>query len=326
MSDSMVHASAVSWPRFPSLEKLIIQKAQGLTNFVIHSESLLNVVLKSLKGLLQLDVVAPALAALCVLRCFADASARSHPVARISAPNLEILRWSDAFDLSSVQFDKMENLQLLGPLGTSYFYVYGEEGYNQDCLRLLQHFQFDAIPGLRLKLVYLPDIINREYLMEDMTVLPDIVFLILTVMANGHCIGPSLFHVLRKCTGVRRLKLALRSSDYLEAEAECKSCICDLPPNWTSEQLVLNSLHEVKITHLRGTKHENGFCEAAIQLGTWAAMLKEVTINFCGSITESTAKELCQMLLSFTSREIILKFRVGHGSHMVFFPKTNVHH
>ncbi|KAF0905616.1 hypothetical protein E2562_007402 [Oryza meyeriana var. granulata] len=222
---------AVSSPRFPSLKKLTIRNAQGLSNFIINSKSLLQIDLMSLNGLQQLSVVAPALEVLNVLFCFADASSRRQPVASISAPKLEILQWCDAFDPNSVQFGKMENLQWLG---TYYFLVYGQEDspHNHERLRLLQHFQFNAIPSLTLMLAYLP------------------------------------------------------------AEAECESdCFCDLPPNWTTDQLGLNFLHEVEITNLRGTEHEMAFVK---RIFSWAAVLKEMTINFYYSITESTARELCK--------------------------------
>ncbi|XP_066357964.1 protein LIFEGUARD 2-like [Miscanthus floridulus] len=44
------------------------------------------------------------------------------------------------------------------------------------------------------------DIGNYQYMMEDMAVLPDITFLCLTVMANGHAFEASAFHVLRLST------------------------------------------------------------------------------------------------------------------------------
>ena len=52
------------------------------------------------------------------------------------------------------------------------------------------------------------DIGNYQYMM-DMAVLPDITFLRLTVMANGHAFEASAFHVLRLSTGIRRLVLQL---------------------------------------------------------------------------------------------------------------------
>ena len=53
------------------------------------------------------------------------------------------------------------------------------------------------------------EIENFAYLMDDMTVLPDITFLKLNVLAYGHAFGASAFHVLRMCSGIRRLKLFL---------------------------------------------------------------------------------------------------------------------
>ena len=53
------------------------------------------------------------------------------------------------------------------------------------------------------------DIENYQYLMEDMRTLPKVRTLHLIVMPFGHSYGASLFHILRVCTGVRKLVLEL---------------------------------------------------------------------------------------------------------------------
>ena len=45
--------------------------------------------------------------------------------------------------------------------------------------------------------------------MEDIPRFPNIRNLILDIMAKGHSCGPSLYHFLSMCTGVRNLSLAL---------------------------------------------------------------------------------------------------------------------
>jgi hypothetical protein len=45
--------------------------------------------------------------------------------------------------------------------------------------------------------------------MEDITRFPKVRNLALNIEANGHSCGPSLYHVLRMCTGVRKLNLTL---------------------------------------------------------------------------------------------------------------------
>jgi len=71
-------------------------------------------------------------------------------------------------------------------------------------------------------LVLLPtdtqDLENYQYLMEDMIVLPDITFLRLMVVADGHAFEASAFHVLRLCTGIRRLILQLPTSSGSEVK------------------------------------------------------------------------------------------------------------
>jgi hypothetical protein len=51
------------------------------------------------------------------------------------------------------------------------------------------------------------DITNQQYLMEDITSLPDIRHMGLGIRTEGHSFGASIFHVLGRCTGVRHLLL-----------------------------------------------------------------------------------------------------------------------
>jgi len=149
------------------------------------------------------------------------------------------------------------------------------------------------------------EIENCAYLMDDMTVLPDITFLKLNVLAYGHAFGPSAFHVLRMCSGIRGLKLFLAPT-HSEAQSSCPSvCICCQQANWKTEELSLNRLEEVEITGLRGSEHEIAFLK---RLLSWAALLKRMTITFHSSVTENMANELCQMLWSFSRTEICMKF------------------
>jgi hypothetical protein len=52
------------------------------------------------------------------------------------------------------------------------------------------------------------DIDDYHYMMEDMTMLPDIMILQLNVLANGHAFGASAFHVLRMCSSIKKLMLS----------------------------------------------------------------------------------------------------------------------
>jgi hypothetical protein len=45
--------------------------------------------------------------------------------------------------------------------------------------------------------------------MEDITRLPDITYLALDIKIKTHSIGASVFHVLRMCTGVRKVLFTL---------------------------------------------------------------------------------------------------------------------
>jgi hypothetical protein len=96
-----------------------------------------------LEGLQQLTVVAPMLRELFIVSCFF----MRQPVADISAPVLENLRWSDVYDPRSVQLGELAQLRILV---TCCFAGYGLFEYMKNCgtVLLLQHFQKIAFLGM----------------------------------------------------------------------------------------------------------------------------------------------------------------------------------
>ncbi|XP_047043095.1 uncharacterized protein LOC124647163 [Lolium rigidum] len=297
----------VSSPRCPALRKLVIHDAWGLGSFAIHSNSLLDIELNQLHGLQQLTVMAPALKRLVVISCFAEGSNYNEPVANISGPKLVYLTWRDAYDSRFTHFGKMENLKWLG---TNPFIVYdraesNHKFYNSHCTGILCHWRH--IQNLSFTLIFrAKDITNLEYLMEEITRFPNIINLALEILARGHSCGPSLYHILRMCTGVRKLYLTLLDGMVSPgAQTACLSgCVCDQPPNWKTNELALNCLQEVEFCNLIGTENEAGLVR---RLFDWATVLETMTVTFDSSVAESKAREFCKMLQSFSRPAICLK-------------------
>ncbi|TVU40463.1 hypothetical protein EJB05_13929 [Eragrostis curvula] len=182
------------------------------TNWKIEklSLSLQEVEITGLKGAEneQLNVDAPLLNLFLLRHCLTRD--QPQPIANISAPRLITLVWMDVYDPSYVHLGNLGQLQQLGP---NVIVVYGNHhsGHNREVLRFLQHFQI--IHKLKIVLGYPQgDIGNFQYLMEDITRLPHVTFLTLLVMNEGHAFGASSFHVLRLCTGIRKLSLVLLPS------------------------------------------------------------------------------------------------------------------
>ncbi|KAL6839430.1 hypothetical protein ACP4OV_030700 [Aristida adscensionis] len=300
-----------SSPRFPCLQTLTIHDARGMESLTVRSECLLEIELSRLSGLRHLTIVAPALKQLRVGQC----SSPHLPAANISAPQLKLLE-INLLNPCSVHLGNMEH-EHLQRLGTLIFIVYadGEDSrYNHACQSILRRFK--AVEDLSLSLFYHDDIDGYQYMMDDMTMFPEITFLHLTIIASGHAFGASLFHVLRMCSGIRRLNLELviptKHGDYI-----CPSgCICGQQPNWEDEALLLNHLQEVEITRFRGSEHELPFVQ---QLFNWATALKRISIIFDYLVTESMAKELYQMVQSCSRPEICMEFYWYLGRNKVLY-------
>ncbi|TVU40444.1 hypothetical protein EJB05_13909 [Eragrostis curvula] len=227
----------VSSHRCPSLQKLIVRDAIGLLNLAIHSESLLQVELRHLIGLQQLIINAPVPKE---LKLPNNHFAQNQHTADLSAPQLVSLELSDPYVPSSIQ---LGNMPLLQRLTTSFFLVYGPEGFpsNYTILELLTRFW--GIQDLTLNLAFPKVIGNDQYLMEDITMIPRISFLTLVVMNYGHAFGGSLLHVLKNCIGLR--SLSLHFEGIQEEQFACPSgCICDQPINWKTDKLLLNCLQK----------------------------------------------------------------------------------
>ncbi|XP_051180115.1 putative F-box/FBD/LRR-repeat protein At3g49030 isoform X3 [Lolium perenne] len=286
---------------FAVLTSLFMSCVKLHGNFAVHSDSLLEIDLKHLHGLEQLTVMAPALKRLCVICCLSKPSS----TANISAPQLVSLEWAGYYDPRFTQLGKMDNLQRLR---TSAFLVYGQHDFghelNSNSLRLIR--RFELIPRLSFMLIYVPNIANTQYLMKDITRLPNIAHMTLTIKPEGHFFGASVFHVLKMCTGVRKLVLTLISAaHHPEVQTACPSaCVCNQQSNWKTEGLVLNRLRAVEILNLRGTEHEAALVK---RLFDWATVLKKVTVTFHRSVAESTAKEFWQILRTFSRPEIRMK-------------------
>ena len=82
---------------------------------------------------------------------------------------------------------------------------------------------------------------------------------------------------------------------------------------------MLNHLKEVEIGGWRGTKHEVAFVK---RLFDWGTKIKEMTVNFCRSISEVKAKELYQIFQSFSRPGLCMKFyRFENCSKVLYAPK-----
>ncbi|KAK3126206.1 hypothetical protein QOZ80_7AG0553170 [Eleusine coracana subsp. coracana] len=142
--------------------------------------------------------------------------------------------------------------------------------------------------------------------MEDITYLPHVTFLTISVIRGEHIFGASLFHVLRLCTRIKKLSLNLQLRRFLKEHSPCQpGCYCEQPTNWKTEELLLDRLREADVSILEGCEDEIVFLKL---LFNWAPVLEKMTIFFDISMGYSKAMELCQTISSFSRPEICVKF------------------
>ncbi|CAM0902226.1 unnamed protein product [Alopecurus aequalis] len=187
---------AVSSARCPSLRRLTVSDAQGVHNLNISLQSLVSVELWHLQGLQQLTVVATMLEGFYLSTYFIEEKLST---VNISAPRLEKLTWVGRFE---PRFLQRAHLQELGTTVT----VHGPALASHH-LRLFRHFEFVS---LHLLLIYPRNSVNSyKYSMDGVTFLPDMKNLVLSFISGAHTFGACVFHLLRLCAGIRRLKLML---------------------------------------------------------------------------------------------------------------------
>ncbi|CAL5077275.1 unnamed protein product [Urochloa decumbens] len=140
--------------------------------------------------------------------------------------------------------------------------------------------------------------------MEDFSVLSRVNHLVLYVHNQGHAFGAGLFHVLRMCSDLEEMALALHPRNDLEVRSQCESgCVCDQPSNWKTDELTLNHLQEVVIIDMTETDHEVAFVK---QLINWAVKFKRMRLIY-RLMSVSKAKEAHEKLLSFAMPETCVR-------------------
>ncbi|CAN6194803.1 unnamed protein product, partial [Urochloa humidicola] len=112
---------------------------------------------------------------------------------------------------------KIEQLKSLSTV----FAVYGPNVLNDACLMFMPRIKVIEHLNLLLRYVYASEINNYQYLMEDLTILPEITSLHLILRAKGHSFGACSFHILRICSGIKRLRMDLSDRFNFKAQAEC---------------------------------------------------------------------------------------------------------
>uniref|UniRef100_A0A0E0LGB7 F-box domain-containing protein n=1 Tax=Oryza punctata TaxID=4537 RepID=A0A0E0LGB7_ORYPU len=258
----------------PSLIDLSILGSDGVDSLTVYSQSL--------------DVIE--LVDLSASQCFKW----NKPIANINVPAaLELFEWMEPYDPSSVQLNDMLNLTLL----RTHLSVFEPPGslFNQHCAMLLRLFDVNS---LDLLLGYPPSLDNNQCMMGDITMLPHVEKLFLSLSSRPHAFGACVFHVLQMCTGV---------------PSECPlGCICDQPDDWKTERISLDLLKEVEVHGIVGGEDEVAFLRQLFRSATDLKMMDAGKIEEIKRIWKILSK---RDMVKQSSESLIFERNKKMGTH-----------
>jgi len=173
----------------------------------------------------RLEVAAPKLRALTIRGSLPEDT-------RISAPMLSEVCWTyDDYDPSCHQFvDVGRHLRRL-------------EIETNSAAELMN--MFDTIEELNLTVDIAEGVNEYRRFLKDINNVAKCEVLSVTFTGEEHAFRPTMLHLLKKCTRIRKLEVFLGSGDY---ESPCPSlCPCRLQENFIVNSINLGSLEEVEI-------------------------------------------------------------------------------
>ncbi|TVU38585.1 hypothetical protein EJB05_11966, partial [Eragrostis curvula] len=141
--------------------------------------------------------------------------------------------------------------------------------------------RFDTIDKLVLIVKVEQGVQEYKRFMQDTKIVAKCEILVLTLSLIGHAFKPILMHFLRRCVGIRKLVVELRSEmdDY-----PCKfwsQCPCSWLENRKTTDIVLDALEEVEV---KGREATDQVVRIFCKLCSTFQRRVGITVSECGSI------------------------------------------
>ncbi|TVU02263.1 hypothetical protein EJB05_52259, partial [Eragrostis curvula] len=280
--------------RCPRLQALSLRRVSLVTmsDVSIRSETLERLFFNG-RNVSRLEVVAPRLE---LLRAPKILGSRDFLVpGRVVAPRLADVAWYGTYDPRHHQFvGAGRHLRKLLVV-------------QMPMAALMQ--RFDTVDELSLRLAIPDGVRGYESFLEATHRLAKCDAIQVFLDTRKHAYAPSVLHVLRKSTGLRKLVVPLPPMTLGSKSYPCWSpCPCCCPESYKNDNFALDSLQEVVIMDFRGLPHHVEFL--TLFLGCNAAVLRNVTINMSAD-APVVSEEIFQKIRSFAPPNVHVAFSVS---------------
>ncbi|KAL6656729.1 hypothetical protein ACP70R_004509 [Stipagrostis hirtigluma subsp. patula] len=231
-----------------------------------------------IKGTQRVEAAAP---------CLERLSLSNAAEAYIAAPNLEEVVWEDeSYDPQRHRFAEAgRHLRRLVAVSSS--------------LTAALMRQFDSVNELIIDYTISHGPNGYKSFLEDVDMLPNCEVLVVQSTCTSHCTIPSVLHLLRKSTGIKKFVIYLES--MVNGVCRLLDCPCDLPESCGTNDINLDSLNEIEINLISNERWSDEQAEILeLLLGCNAPSLRKVVINLsckCPFIREDMCEKIREMCL-----------------------------
>ncbi|CAD6267203.1 unnamed protein product [Miscanthus lutarioriparius] len=120
--------------------------------------------------------------------------------------------------------------------------------------------RYDSAKELIISLTLYQEIAGYVTFLQEMDKLPICGSLVINFVANHHALSAVMFHLLRRCSCIRKLKLFLdQSGPPKKRSCSVSGCPCLLPENYRLDGIAFDSLEEIGIKFFTGSDEQEEF-------------------------------------------------------------------
>ncbi|CAL4892597.1 unnamed protein product [Urochloa decumbens] len=171
--------------------------------------------------------------------------------------------------------------------------------------------RFNTVSELQVSIGILKGIVGYKAFVKDMDKLPTCETLSIHLIKNNHGLAPMMVHLLKRCSGIRKLKLFFdwrKSSEMTSCTTS--GCPCLLRESYMLDDITFDSLEEIKISLFSGSTEEEEFMKLLLSRRNMVT-LKRVDLTVPFAAVSPTIMEVIERIQStcYPNREVQFSVR-----------------